>query len=803
MSKTDSPERDNDTARKTGGDPERGRLWPIAVALGCWLLMALSFPALKILMQERPQFVGRWLQVPTTKLLQESPRMVLRRVRDDASVLEEVQAEQSDVAFRMKARRDYRGLRTIIDMAGEFKAQYTIMNPHAESAFVLFRCPHPRPDGGYHDGLNASALTLDAGDTGVRENTANAWFWSGELGPGESQQLTVSYRVTGVRGVEYRIDSGKGIMIKAHRVEVSVEDLPDMVFESADGRAEPEGASVVWERRDFLPPDRFAARIAETRSLYTALSQLLDMGPLVSLLFMVAVMGVLLSRSRPTGLQIVTLSAGYSFYFPLILYLSAKLTFPVALLIALLAPGLLLLNYTRVLLGIRVGLVGGIVFLLLYQVFPTLGAFAGWNRGLVLLCLGMVTLCVVIDLQNRALKQAAAAVLLAMALSPAFAATQEVAVTLPGRLVDAEPEKELPALVSFDTAQYEMTVEESYVDVKVTAPVEVLRTAQEPLPAFSRPVHLLSRGLPSVLRWVTAADAFGLQAVETGEGVVQLSYRAPLTVTGKRVVAEVPLLRVPSGSISLLDYRPELDVRGGALWSTTKEGELTRYAIGVAGGEILTIEAAADPADVKRQLDDQSLARLYGIRVTESQQLTVINSDGTCTHFAEYQLPPFHPDTFELSLPEAAKIISVSVDGVEITEPQIEGGRCLIPVDGGRGGARRVSLRLALVPVRLGFIGFTDLALPDSGATVGTLAWTIVLPSGFHTRVVSSGLDALREPADLTGFGDYGRVLKSRDRISLGKTLVPPGVVNATLKYYQQVRGVTDDLIGAPLAERD
>jgi len=62
------------------------------------------------------------------------------------------------------------------------------------------------------------------------------------------------------------------------------------------------------------------------------------------------------------------------------------------------------------LLGSSLGLVGGAVFLGLYQVFPTLAAFAGWNRGMVLLCLGVVTLAVLINLQNRALKRNAGTV---------------------------------------------------------------------------------------------------------------------------------------------------------------------------------------------------------------------------------------------------------------------------------------------------------------------------------------------------------------------------------------------------------
>ena len=112
----------------------------------------------------------------------------------------------------------------------------------------------------------------------------------------------------------------------------------------------------------------------------------------------------------------LTIAAGYAFYFPLILYLSANLSFVWALIIAVVVPGVLLVNYARWLLGSNLAVLGGAIFLGLYQVFPTLAAFAGWNRGMVLLCLGVVTLAVLINLQNRALKQRGAVVALLFSL---------------------------------------------------------------------------------------------------------------------------------------------------------------------------------------------------------------------------------------------------------------------------------------------------------------------------------------------------------------------------------------------------
>src|SRR4030095_6776997 len=159
---------------------------------------------------------------------------------------------------------------------------------------------------------------------------------------------------------------------------------------------------------DFLAPDSFSATIIESRNLYGSLLHLLEIGPVVCLLFLLAVSAVVIARQHLTVLQLLTISAGYGFYFPLMIYLSSRFSFKTALVIAFVVPGVLLLNYMRLLLDVRIGLFGGLAFLLLYQIFPTLAAFAGWNRGMVLLCLGVVTFAVLINLQNQALRKKAA-----------------------------------------------------------------------------------------------------------------------------------------------------------------------------------------------------------------------------------------------------------------------------------------------------------------------------------------------------------------------------------------------------------
>ena len=102
------------------------------------------------------------------------------------------------------------------------------------------------------------------------------------------------------------------------------QDLDLVRFESGDGAIAAGTGAVVWERKDFLGPDFFLASIVEGRNLFTSLMQLLEIGPLVSLLFLLATVAVISARQQLTVVQILTLSAAYAVYFPLILYLSSR-----------------------------------------------------------------------------------------------------------------------------------------------------------------------------------------------------------------------------------------------------------------------------------------------------------------------------------------------------------------------------------------------------------------------------------------------------------------------------------------------
>ncbi|MSR65649.1 MAG: hypothetical protein EXS18_07720 [Verrucomicrobiae bacterium] len=782
-------------ASPTSGDETR-RVGPtIFAGVVCWAAISLGFLGLKILMQERPQFVGQPMTTTKAVLVQESPQVVVRKMTEDVSVIKPTQPESSEVQFTLKGRRDYRGLKTISDMSGDYRAAYVLTNGFEESLFVLFKCAHPRADRESGQGLLVSGLLLQASTSGVQENLTDAWLWSGTIAPHSAVTVSIGYKVGSLRGVTYKVREQQGNPVKHVRVTLHRQDLNSMRCESGDGANLKPGDTVVWERNDFLPPDFFSANIVERRNLFVSLSQLLEIGPLVCLLFLLAVLAAILVRQPLTVVQVLTISAGYALYFPLILYLSSRFSFAWALIIAVLVPGALLVNYARWLLGGWTGVIGAVVFLALYQVFPTLAAFAGWNRGMVLLALGVVTLWVLINLQNQALRRGTAAALIALLLLPSRSMAGEVQVIVPGELL-AKKTEPTPALISYEPAQYLIHQEATHLSVEVKLPLQVLRASDIPVALFGVPVHLsgskLETGEQEFARLVTVTNRLSLFAGKPGKGTLHLSYRVPVENREGKKRAQIPLLLGPSSNVRLESARNDVEILTGSLWSKSSSDKLVTYDIGVAGEETLVTEWRDQAGGAP--LPSEGAKEFYGIGVTRAQHLTVIHSDGGCTHFAEYEVPVQQAQEFRMKLPAGVKLISVSVNGTEIAAPPVESQLCQIrlPNREAQQTAHRLSFRLNYPPVRLGFVGVEEIALPELFQTVGTLEWVLALPAVFDVQIISSGLEIQKSPPDLTRFGDYGRILKSSPHTFLAKNLAPPGLVNLHLKYRQIVPGISE-----------
>ncbi|MDB6112567.1 MAG: hypothetical protein JWR69_4317, partial [Pedosphaera sp.] len=207
----------------------------IAAGILCWAAISLGFFGLKILMEKRPEFVGQPVVGAKAEMVQESPRIVTRKVSDDVSVVKPMQPELSEVRFDMAGRRDYRGLRTVMDMSGEFHGRFVLTNTLEEPIFVLFKCPHPRTDRDTGGNLLASGLRLQASVNGAQENSGDAWLWSGTLEAHGGSTIDISYQAAALKSVTYRVGEQNGNPVNQLRLTFHRQDLDSMSFGSGDG----------------------------------------------------------------------------------------------------------------------------------------------------------------------------------------------------------------------------------------------------------------------------------------------------------------------------------------------------------------------------------------------------------------------------------------------------------------------------------------------------------------------------------------------------------------------------------------
>ncbi len=768
---------------------------------GCALLYQL--------LSERPQFVGMGLQPAESWLVQDCPSFVARKAGDPSYAYTQHSPLTYDVQFDLNTNEDTRGLKVIRSLGGECVSGFAIENPYAEPAHILLQVPRPTELRGGSIDVSSFALGTPEGLEGEIKELPHATLWSGQLAAGQRVSVDVGYKIPAVTSVSVAVDpqTPKGI----EEVSVGVrldQDVPLVLQGGNDTGKRVSVSSKAWKRENMLSSARFGIRLQEGHSVYEALQRLLEIAPLVGCMFVVTLLALLKRGRQAQPSELILLTGVYGYYFPLLLYLNANYAFHWAFIIAFVASSAILLNYARFLLGFKKGVLGGLCLLGLFQVVPTLMAFAKWDRGMCLLSLSAITLFVLVDLQTQKLKKRlTSGALAACAMFPPLAPLQDIRVSLPAELLVVETPVEAPAPEPVEgtfvrgVARYEAKVRAGIVEVKAHLPVEVTAARSTPESLLPAATYLRSVTLPEKLQLKVAPSGISVSASEKCQGEIECIYGAVSKTSAKSTTCKIPLFENSVGWVQLESPIPNMRFTNAIVWSKRLVDGKTVYELAVSGKN--TFEATwnlkPEPKPDKEAVIEKPEVHtegtgVYGLDVTDTRHLTIIEADGEVLHFSQFTITKDSTlKELAMTIPSGSTVTSVSVDGVESVSPSIVDAVCSVPLGDAPklGRDRLVELRIRSNPVSLAFMGRCKLNLPRAKGTERHIEWAVATPEDFEVRVLSGGFRPMREWNSRTRFGSYGSVLEDKRLVSVDAVLVPFRPMGLELSYSQTIPGFT------------
>ena len=779
-------------------------LLPAVLAIAAlWAGCALLYQ----LLSERPQFVGMGLQPRESWLVQDCPSFVARKAGAPSYAYTQHSPLNCDVQFDLKTNEDTRGLKVIRSLGGECISNFVIENPYAEPSHILLQIPRPTELGGGPIDVSSFALKVPEGLDGEIRELPDATLWSGLLAGGQRVRVDVGYKIPAVTSVSVAVDpqAPQGI----EKVSVGVQfdqDVPIILQGGSDTGKRVSVDSRSWNRENMLSSARFGIRLQEGHSVYGALKRLLEIAPLVGGMFVVTLLALLKRGRQAQPSELILLTGVYAYYFPLLLYLNANYAFHWAFIIAFVASSAILLNYARFLLGFKKGVLGGLCLLGLFQVVPTLMAFARWDRGMCLLSLSAITLFVLVDLQTQKLKKRlTSGALAACAIFPPLAPLQDIRVSLPAELLvvetPAEPAVPEPEEGMFirGVVRYEAKVRAGIVEIQAHMPVEMTAARSTPELLLPAATYLRSITLPEQLQMKVAPSGITVTASGKCQGEIRCIYGAARKTSAKSMTCKIPLFENSVGWVQFESPIPNVRFTDAIIWSKKLVDGMTFYELAVSGKNSFEVTWGLKPEPGNETADEGPMVPtegtgVYGLDVAESRHLTIIEADGDVLHFSQFTITRDSTlKVLAMTIPTGSTVTSVSVDGLESASPSITDGVCTVPLgDAPKPGRDRlVELRIRSKPVSLAFIGQCKLNLPRAKGTERHIEWAIATPEDFDVRVLSGGFRPGREWKSRTRFGSYGSVLEDKRLVSVDAVLVPFRPMHLELSYRQTIPGFT------------
>ncbi|EDN71038.1 conserved hypothetical protein, membrane [Beggiatoa sp. PS] len=242
----------------------------------------------------------------------------------------------------------------------------------------------------------------DIADTEYQPNLA---LWTGLLGPSDTLNLTVQYNGRGLNQFAYGFEPNKQINRFTMTVDVHGAknlDYPESTMPPTELLQETEeGKTLVWKLDKALTQLNIGVILPDKLNIEQQLFVMMYRAPAFFLLFFISLIAMIrLAGESLNFIPIAVTNIAYFLFYPLFAYLVIYLGVIVAFIISFGSIGLLILNYMRVLYGIKIAFAVLMAYIF-YLGITTVAALLPTYTGLILTIEGVVLLGVIMQVLSK------------------------------------------------------------------------------------------------------------------------------------------------------------------------------------------------------------------------------------------------------------------------------------------------------------------------------------------------------------------------------------------------------------------
>jgi hypothetical protein len=336
-------------------------------------------------------------------LEQPMPSIRYKGFGSDVATLNRGELAASDVTVAITMDYRKKGMVYYTGYNADFSGTYRVANTQNEAVYLSFIFPYPvqAGQGILQDVMMRVNGAEDVANTEYQQNLA---LWTGVLAANETLDFTVRYTGRGLTHFIYGFEPGSQInnfqmtvqVNGARNVDYPVETMtPTSVERSADG------VTLAWRLDRSLTELNIGVLLPDKLNIARQIGVMAQRAPVFYLLFLVSVYVLLALTHQPIRfLNLAILSVTYFFFYPLFAYLSVYLAAMPAFAVSFGILGLLLLNYARILYGLRLALAVFAAYAF-YLGVTSVAALFPTHTGLILVLEGVALLAVAMQVLSH------------------------------------------------------------------------------------------------------------------------------------------------------------------------------------------------------------------------------------------------------------------------------------------------------------------------------------------------------------------------------------------------------------------